>query len=81
MNLVWLFDEHRIAIARIAALEFTLSEKDRVIADLEAQLRNRGPITFADEFHRFKDEVLSEQPFPDGKIPEHFFLTPAGDDR
>mgnify|MGYP001568269885 FL=1 len=84
MSLVWMFEEFRNAKECIAALEKALIEKDRIISDLESQLHNRGPITFMDEFSRFahlKDEVLTEQPFADGKIPESFFLTPAGDDR
>lgn len=83
MNWLWIVPEYRAAQERITTLEKLVRERDKTIEDLAAQLQ-KTPVSFEhflNELDEFKDIVFAEQPFPDNKIPEHFFLTPAGADR
>lgn len=70
-GLVWLFPEYREALQRIVVLE-------HIISNLEKQLRlppaNIENMELA--LQDFNDTVLAEQPFPDNKVPEKFYLTP-----
>ena len=69
MNLVWLFAEHRELYQETLRLR-------QVIADLEKQLLFKPSETIVDTMRRYSEEVLAEQPFPDGKIPDNLWLTP-----
>ena len=67
-NLLWLFKPYRDLVFENAALRQT-------IADLDAQLSNRPDSGLQEMIKRHQEEVLSEQPFPDGKIPDNLWLT------
>lgn len=58
-------------------LEEYVSLKARVQA-LEAQLATAG---MEHTWRRWQDETFREQPFPNGVVPEPFFLTPGPPDR
>lgn len=70
-DLVWLFPAHRQLHAEVVALR-------QVVADLERQIAV-SPANPTDLIRRYTDEVLSEQPFTDGKIPDELWLTPVDD--
>ncbi len=71
-NLLWLFADYRDLVTAVA-------ERDRIIQDLETQLRSRPAGSMEDLIRTFQNETLSEQPFPDGKIPDNMWLTPVDD--
>lgn len=50
--------------------------KERVIRDLEAQLAQQGNPVPEALLKEFQDSILTELPYPDGKVPEGAWLTP-----
>ena len=82
MGLAFLFKETRDLFQANQSLLTAVSDRDRIIRDLETQLvtvSTSGP-TVIDLMKRYQEEVLAEAPFPDGKIPEHLWLTPEDDE-
>ena len=77
-NLVWLFPAHRRLNEENTELRLAIVDKDRVIRDLEAQLgaiasKSANPLDILDDYQR---RVLSEEPFPNGQVPDNYWLTP-----
>ena len=61
-----------------------LAERDRVIYDLTKQLEQRpslDPVSPTTLLEEFRDHVLQEVPYPDGKVPESAWLSPAYPER
>ena len=79
-HVVWLFPQYRTAMAVIDSEQRRIETLERVIEDLSRQARHipLAPETLLDDF---KAAVLADQPFPDGKIPDHYWLSPGDDDR
>lgn len=69
-HLVWLFPQYRQLVLE---REYLL----RTIADLEQQLQQRPQpdAVMVDMIKKYQDEVLVEQPFPDGIVPDNMWLT------
>ena len=84
MSWLFLFSAHRELFERAVRSEGMLAERDRVIYDLTKQLEQRqipepaSPMTLLEEF---RDHVLQEIPYPDGRVPESAWLTPAYPER
>lgn len=74
-SLVWLFPAHREAQARIAFLEQQLEIAHRALVE------GQSAQNVAQWMTEYAEKVLTEQPFPDGKVPENAWLTPASDPR
>jgi hypothetical protein len=91
MKLVWLFDEHRVAVARVAELEqqaaILVERYENVLADnkrltesvlaLNAHVQ-ANPSHLAgmvDVFNKYQEHVLSDRPFKDNVIPDDMWLT------
>lgn len=77
-RLVWLFAEHREAVETLTTLRAELVARDRVIQDLAEQLaRAQARIGSPTELlENYRKDILQEEPFPNGQIPDHFWLTP-----
>lgn len=68
-NLVWLFPQYRAIVQVNQQLVHRIEQ-------LEEQLTRRPAIETVDNLLKsFQEDVLAEQPFPDGKIPESMWLT------
>lgn len=80
-NLVWLFREHRDLHAAYTATRTQMLLLEQTIADLEAQLRRQAPPSVDNLLENHRQNVLREEPFPDGKVPDGFWLTPGDNDR
>lgn len=82
-NIVWLFPAYRRQEQRARELEEraksmeVLAERLQLrVAELEHQLLQTGGSTFENFFKGFRDNILSEEPYPDNKIPDNAWLTP-----
>lgn len=91
MSLVWMFKEHRDAVARIAAAETSCAiitdrnlrlEEDnkRLTEALEKAMvyvqagHSKSPV---DLFEQYQKQILQDEPYVDGKIPDNAWLTPG----
>jgi hypothetical protein len=85
-QLVWLFAQHRALHEEVLGLRRTVQELDRIIQTQSHRIAAAPPpppptveaIKMLDSYAR---EVLQEEPFKDGVIPGHLWLTPGEDDR
>ena len=79
-RLVWLFDEHRVAVAEINRLIALTGSQARTIEDLGSQLTLAlsRPSAVPELLENYRKDILAEEPFKDGVIPDAFWLTPAG---
>ena len=68
-SLVWLFQDYRDAVDEIHRLH---GEN----AALRFQLENQGTGEHMRLLREFQEQALSDQPFPDGKIPDNYWLSP-----
>ena len=78
-NLVWLFQAHRDLYHENVELKALLVSKDHTIETLEIALRTQPDMTSV--LKDFQDRVLTDQPYPDGKVPDDAWLTPGDNDR
>lgn len=90
-QLVWLFQEHRDLHAELQAKKVELELlSDRYIRALEDTTNLTGAIkklqdyiatqinhSTVDIFEKYQREILQDQPFQDGKIPDDAWLTPG----
>lgn len=95
MKLVYLFDEHRAAVARVAELEqqaaILVERYETVLADNKRLAESVAALNahvaanpshlsgMMDVFNKYQEHVLQEQPFKDNAIPDDMWLT-AGED-
>lgn len=70
-NVLWLFPAYREVVMQRDQLL-------RVVEDLERHIASR-PADATDLVRKYQDEILVEQPFPGGKIPDTLWLTPPDD--
>jgi len=75
-SLVWLFADYRNAVLKIQDLEREVL-KQRVLIEMYERAPTTPPTSVDSLLKEFQDMILSEQPYPDGKIPEHAYLTPG----
>lgn len=68
-SLLWLFKAYRDLVFENQLLK-------RTIEDLHVQLTRNPSQSTMDMIRHYQEDVLTEQPFPDGKIPENLWLTP-----
>ena len=84
---MWLFKEHRETVFQLAEMQRQLDSQTRTIEDLERQLAQAvamaaaRDMTVVDMFKEYQKEILTDQPFPDGKVPESMWLTPPREAR
>ena len=64
-----------------AALEKLLLEHKTIIATLEAALASRPAVDPMSLVSQFNEQILVDQPYPDGKIPDNVWLTPGDNER
>lgn len=76
-NLVWLFSGYREAIQKIQDQELEILKLKLVIDQLSKTMPTTSPASVESLLKEFQDMILSEQPYPDGKIPENAYLTPG----
>lgn len=90
MKLVWLFDEHRQVVQELQQAQLQLElqsdkyiravEDNKKLVEIVEQLRAAlaaGPSQLG-LFEQYQKEILQDQPYPDGKIPDSEWLTPGG---
>ena len=88
-NLVWLFPAYREAVDRASRAENTAQSVMARVGELSADnsalvarvheleqyiLANQNPL---DTFERYQKQILQEEPWEDGKIPDNAWLTPG----
>ena len=69
-NLVWLFPAYRRLYEENVILTTALTEANRIISEGKA-------FNLDDALATYNERILQEAPFPDGKIPDHVWLTPG----
>ena len=91
MKLVWLFEEHRNAVKRLSEAETSAAiltdrnlrleaDNTRLVDNLSkmqdyvSHITDQSPI---DLFERYQKQVLQDEPYADGKIPDSEWLTPG----
>ena len=82
MGVAYFFAETRELFKANQQLLNAIAERDRIIENLKAQLTlayTQPNMEVQDMFKKYQEEVLSEAPFPDGKVPDAFWLTPERD--
>ena len=79
-NLVWLFAEHRDAVAEVNRLTALVDYQVHVISDLGVQLTLAlsRPSSTPELLENYRKDILAEEPFKDGVVPDAFWLTPGG---
>lgn len=90
-KLVWLFEEHRQVVAALQQAEkdaailtdryLRLEEDNKKLSDTilkmqeyVTQVQSSSPI---DMFERYQKQILQDEPYDDGKIPDSAWLTPG----
>ena len=76
-KLVWLFADYRNAVLHIQELEREILKQRLVIEQYEKMPTQALPTSVDSLLKEFQDMILSEQPYPEGKIPESAYLTPG----
>lgn len=88
MKIIWLFKEHRdlydenfhlkqMLHDTIAETNLAIANKDRTIADLEYQLKQKPAL----DIPSLVEELFQDRPYEDGRIPDDAWLTPGQPDR
>lgn len=80
-----LAEERDFLLERALRAEMRLAERDAVVADLSLQLSEAKALALAVPrtpdlpalFDALKVSGFSEEPFPDGKVPDNVWLTPS----
>mgnify|MGYP001588910959 FL=1 len=78
-RLVWLFEEHRDAITEVNRLTALVGSQEHIIKDLGAQLilALSRPSSTPELLENYRKDILAEEPFKDGVVPEPFWLSPG----